>query len=69
MPPIRVRMIPTPGLHVYWPAGSPKQGLRLPPEGAEVALDSYWVARLNDGSVAVAEEKPNKSAPVAREGK
>jgi hypothetical protein len=62
-------MIPAPGLNVYWPAGSPKQGVRLPPEGAEVTLDSYWSARLSEGSTTVEAAAPIKTAPVAREGK
>ena len=69
MPAIRVRMIPAPGLHVYWPAGSPKQGVRLPPEGADVPFDSYWCARLSEGSTTVETDAPIKTAPVAREGK
>lgn len=31
----------------------------LPPDGAEVEVDSYWIRRSNDGDVILANENQN----------
>ena len=64
---IKPRMV-TPGgraptlATVPYPPGSPKAGKILPAAGDTVVQDSYWLRRLAEGSVEIAE--PAKQAPA-----
>jgi hypothetical protein len=57
-------LIPTPGLVVT----DPRTMRLLPPEGAQVPLNSYWLRRLQEGSVvernASHDESSSTSEPV-----
>lgn len=51
-------LIPQAGVTVKYPDGRRK----LPADGAEVALDTYWHRRLRDGDVKVGEPPDAKPA-------
>lgn len=63
---MRVRLIPQDGRRIMYPAGSTKQRRCLPPEGEEVNLDSYWHARLAEGSVKIEEPTAPAKAPKGK---
>ena len=68
--PQRVRMVPTEGRRVLFPAGSARAGRPLPAGGAVVTLDAYWSARLREGGGEIIEDKPAAKpapAPAAEE--
>ena len=47
-------IIPKPGLRVMWPLSRRP----LPPEGADVPENSYWIRRLRDGDAELADKPP-----------
>lgn len=52
----KIYVVPATGLTVINPAN----GQPLPPEGAEVVRDTYWIRRIDDGDVSVG-AAPKKS--------
>ena len=60
---MRIFAIPAAGKRVMHPAGSPKQGSAIPPEGMWINLDSYFRGRLRDGDITEAQAPAEPKKP------